>query len=150
MRRDALETSSGRFESLRALNFFSSLDEIELWEIVDSSVFLPVIRGDELLTEGEDGDDFLVILEGRVEITKKGKKIDEIVEDSTIGEVSYVLKGVVTRNATATSLDEGLVIRISHAAMLNLSISCRGKIEQQFLKLLALRLIDVNRKLSVV
>lgn len=147
-RREALQHSSGKFEMLKRSSFFADLDEIELWEMVDCGVFRHVIIDDELFAEGELGVCFLVVLAGRAAIRKAGKDIDWIEADTSVGEVSYVLRNAVRRNASVVALEEGLVLRVSHDDMQLLSVSCRGKIEQNFLRLLAVRLIDVNKKLA--
>ncbi len=83
-------------------------------------------------------------------ITKWAKPIDLVQPYSTLGEIAYILKGAAPRNASATAIDDGLLVRIANAEMVMLSAACRGKLEQRFLEILATRLIDVNRRLSHV
>ena len=96
------------------------------------------------------GSDFLVLIEGSARIVKNGKAIDLVQSPSTLGEIAYILKGSVPRNASAIALDSGLTLRIANENVAMLSSSCRSKIEQRFLEILAHRLIDVNRRLSHV
>ena len=148
IRRELLVTASGRFEVLRQLSFFSTFSAIELWEVVDRSEFQRVVEGDMLMREGEQGVEFLVLVEGSARIVKNGKAIDIVQAPSTLGEIVYVLKGKVPRNASVVVIEDGLVLRMSLEAVGMLSSHCRGKLEQRFLEILALRLIDINRRLS--
>ncbi len=150
IRRESLVTASGRFEVLRQLPFFANFTGVELWELVDISEFKQCVEGDVLMREGEMGSDFLVLIEGSARIVKNGKAIDLVQSPSTLGEIAYILKGSVPRNASAIALDSGLTLRIANENVAMLSSSCRSKIEQRFLEILAHRLIDVNRRLSHV
>ena len=150
VRRESLVTASGRFEVLRRIPFFAAFSAVELWEIVGASEFRLTREGEILLREGETGDDFFLLIEGNVRITKGAKPIDLVQPYSTLGEIAYILKGAAPRNASATAIDDGLLVRIANAGMVMLSAACRGKLEQRFLEILATRLIDVNRRLSHV
>ncbi|MBL8519891.1 MAG: protein kinase [Betaproteobacteria bacterium] len=150
IRRESLITASGRFEVLRQLPFFANFSGIELWELVNISEFSQCTEGDVLMREGDTGTDFLVLIEGSARIVKNGKAIDLVQAPSTLGEISYILKGSVPRNASAVAVDRGLTVRIANENVAMLSPACRGKVEQRFLEILAHRLIDVNRRLSHV
>ena len=150
VRRDSLVAASGRFEVLRRIPFFAAFNAVELWEIVAASEFRETHEGEVLLQEGDMGNDFFLLVEGNVRVTKAGKAIDLVQPYSTLGELSYILKGAVPRNATAIAIDNGLILRIANDAMAKLSATCRSKLEQRFLEILATRLIDVNRRLSHV
>jgi tRNA A-37 threonylcarbamoyl transferase component Bud32 len=150
IRRESLVTASGRFEVLRQIPFFATFTGVELWELVNISEFQQCIEGDVLMREGETGTDFLVLIEGSARIVKNGKSIDLVQAPSTLGELAYILKGSVPRNASAVAVDSGLTLRIANEDVAMISSACRGKIEQRFLEILAHRLIDVNRRLSHV
>ena len=81
-----------------------------------------------------------------MKISKAGNSIDLVQPYSTLGEIAYILKESVTRNASAFALDDGLLLRIANEDMAMMSAGCRGKLEQRFLEILAMRLIDVNRR----
>lgn len=148
VRRESLITSSGRFEVLRRLPFFAEFEDAELWEVVSLVEFRRIVEGDVLMREGDLGDDFLVLVEGSARIVKAGKAIDVVTAPTSLGEIAYVMKGSVPRNASAVAIEDGLVARIANADIALLPPVCRSKLERRFLEIFAVRLIDVNRRLS--
>ena len=79
-----------------------------------------------LMREGEQGVEFLVLVEGSARIVENGKAIDIVQAPSTLGEIVYVLKGKVPRNASVVVIEDGLVLRMSLEAVGMLSSHCRG------------------------
>ena len=148
IRHELLVAASGRFEVLRQLSFFVTFTAIELWEVVNQSEFKHVVEGNVLMHENEQGAEFLVLVEGSVRIVKGSKVIDIVQAPSTLGEIAYVLKGNVPRNASVVAIEDGLVLHMSLAGAARLSSNCRSKLERRFLEILALRLIDTSRRLS--
>lgn len=69
-------------------------------------------KGDIVLKEGEETDDAYIILEGEIEVTKKGKHLATLGENSIFGEVALVDKRPRTATCTAkTNCSLGMVTR---------------------------------------
>jgi MFS family permease len=75
---------------LRAIPFFAPLPAPAM-ERVSKDVFaLEVAAGDLLIREGDRGDLFYVIVEGRVEITRAGKLVSEQGPGGYVGEIALL------------------------------------------------------------
>jgi CRP/FNR family transcriptional regulator, cyclic AMP receptor protein len=60
--------------------------------------------GSALCEEGKLGDDFFVILQGRADVTRKGKKVRTLGPGSHFGEIALLnLLGRTPRSATVTA-----------------------------------------------
>ena len=63
---------SEKFDTLRALPFFSDFSDVEIWEVVRFSEWKNVDPGAEIMKDGNPG--FLLLLaEGELKVTKNGK-----------------------------------------------------------------------------
>lgn len=58
-------------------------------------------RGEVIVREGEETDDAYIILEGEVEVTKKGRSIAVLKENSIFGEIAMVDQRPRTATCTA-------------------------------------------------
>jgi len=148
LHRHMLVTAAARFEALRKAAFFERFEDAALWELVEHSDFRTTVEGDVLFREGEVAFEFLILIEGSVRVTKRGQVIDVVLPGATIGEVAYVLGQNTPRNASCVALDSGLALSVSFEAMTMLSVACRHRLESEFLKILAWRLVGANRRLT--
>lgn len=78
-----------RFDTLRKSAFFRRFDETELWEVLRISKWRTVEADTVLMREG-DQDNTFGILDGRVEVSLGGKKLDTIEAGECVGEASYL------------------------------------------------------------
>ncbi len=67
---------SNKFETLRALPFFETFSDAELWEVALISAWRGARPGETLMKEGEPGDHFCSLADGQVKVTKKGKLLN--------------------------------------------------------------------------
>ena len=76
-------------------------------------------KGDVIVTEGEETDDAYIILEGEIEVTKKGKVVALLKENSIFGEIALVDQRPRTATCTAkTPCKLGHVTRDNYTALL--------------------------------
>ena len=73
---------------LRMIPIFSGLDEKELGEIVRVGTEVSFDPGKTILKQGEPGLGFLLVLEGKVEVRKNGKKVAAIGPGGFFGEMT--------------------------------------------------------------
>jgi len=93
-----------------------------------------------LMREDEMGDDFYIMIEGSVNVTKGGKLLNLISRDDCFGEMSYISGKVVPRSATVTASTEVTVLRIAPKLLGQLSDHCQLHFNQAFLRVMADRL----------
>ena len=90
------------------------------WELlIDEILKDPTVKGhrvtfrtgERIFTEGEDSRDLYVLISGKIDILKGGKKISEYVHQGDVfGEVSYFLR--IKRTATAVASDDATLFCI--------------------------------------
>ena len=76
-------------------------------------------KGEIILREGEETDDAYIILDGEIEVTKKGKVVAILKENSIFGEIALVDQRPRTATCTAkTQCTLGHVTRDNFTALL--------------------------------
>lgn len=77
------------------------------------------IKGEIILNEGEETNDAYIILTGEVEVTKKGRTIAVLHENSIFGEIAMVDQRPRTATCTAkTNVSLGQVTRENYKQLL--------------------------------
>jgi serine/threonine protein kinase len=145
-----LSSASERFRLLRESPFFKLFSDEDLWHVLEIGTFNPVYQGDVLINEGDAGGFFLVLLTGQARISKHGRLIDLVPSGMSIGEISYVLEGRVTRNTTCIAVNDGIVLRIEDEALREAPEACRSRFEKTFLQTMASWLVDADKRLGAM
>jgi CRP-like cAMP-binding protein len=89
---------------------FASCSKAELDRIASLADELDLADGATLIREGERGREFLVIVNGTVSVTKRGKKVRELGAGDFIGEIALISDVPRTATVTATSPVRLLVV----------------------------------------
>jgi CRP-like cAMP-binding protein len=138
--------AEGRAEQLRRLAFFSDFREAELWELLRWTRWEEVPPGAVLLREGEEGDSFFIVVEGRVAVTKAGRDLARLGAGQCIGEISCL--GGRPRPATVTALERVCVVRVDAALLDDASSECRVALQRALITTLVERLADTAAALA--
>ena len=99
-----------KVELLQAVPLFASCSKAELERIASLADELDLADGATLIREGERGREFLVIVDGTVRVTKRGKKVRDLGSGDFIGEIALVVDRPRTATVTATSPVRLLVV----------------------------------------
>ena len=83
---------------------FDGLSEKALKEILEKGVYRTFKQGDILIREGEEGDEFFVIIKGKVEVSSRGSVIAVLGDGEFFGEMA-LLEGV-KRSATVRAIED--------------------------------------------
>jgi len=76
-------------------------------------------KGETIVKEGEETDDAYIILEGEIEVTKKGKYVATLTENQIFGEIALVDQRPRTATCTAkTAVTLGQVTRSNYTTLL--------------------------------
>ena len=141
---------SDRFETLRALAFFRDFTDAELWEVARISSWRHADAGRTLMKEGDAGEDFCILAEGEVKVTRRGKLLGVVRPGECFGEMAYLAKKDNRRGADVTVSAESSVISVPTARLPQVSEGCRHKFDRAFMSILVERLSAANLRLSGV
>jgi CRP-like cAMP-binding protein len=90
-----------KVEALKKAPLFADLSRRELTELAKVTEDVDFDAGKVLCKEGESGTEFFVIMDGEVEVTRRGKKLTTFRSGEFFGEVAVVED--VRRTATVTA-----------------------------------------------
>jgi CRP-like cAMP-binding protein len=99
-----------KVELLGGVPLFANCSKAELQRIATLADELDLAEGATLIREGERGREFLVVVNGTVSVTKRGKKVRDLGSGDFIGEIALVSDVPRTATVTATSPVRLLVV----------------------------------------
>jgi hypothetical protein len=88
-----------KFTLLRSMRFFSAFTDQELWEVVKHGIWQRVPPGSVVLSEGDAGDFFCIVIEGEMRVTKNKKLLTVLGAGECFGEMAYLSLSGQTRGA---------------------------------------------------
>ena len=149
-RRSQEFADSDRFETLRRLPFFEPFSDAELWEVARISSWRHAPAGETIMREGEPGDDFCILAQGEVDVTKRGHRLTRLRAGEPFGEMAYLSKREHARGADVTVCEDASIISVPTARLAQASEACRHKFDRAFMEILVERLAAANVRLSGV
>lgn len=93
---------NAKIELLKRVPLFERCSKSELQEIARLADEVNLPAGRNLTTEGERGQEFVVLVEGQAEVRRKGRRVRELEAGDFLGEISLLAD--VPRTATVTTL----------------------------------------------
>jgi CRP/FNR family transcriptional regulator, cyclic AMP receptor protein len=108
MRKDA------KLELLRHVPLFAGCTKKELGEISTLADELSFPDGTTLITEGKQGHEFFLLIDGEVEVRMKGRKVKSLANGAFFGEMALVSS--LPRNATVTAVSPVRVLVVHEQA----------------------------------
>jgi CRP/FNR family transcriptional regulator, cyclic AMP receptor protein len=133
-------------EIFNRLIFFKTFNPIERLAIINSHAdFFCYDEKEYIIREGSEGDDFYILLNGKISILKG---VDEIPIDLNsgdfFGEISFLTGAPRTTNIIART--KTFVIRINQKIMQELESTIREKFKDKFISILVERLDAMNEE----
>ena len=101
---------NAKIDLLRRVPLFSGCSKNELAEIALIADEFDVASGKALIREGERGRQFLVIIDGTVKVTKKGRNVQIRGGAEFFGEIALVSDAPTNATVTTTSPVRALVV----------------------------------------
>ena len=92
-----------RLDALRQVGLFKGVSKRSLLRIDQLSEVRSARPGDVLVTQGDPGNELMVVLEGRASVTRGTRKLNELSVGQVFGEMS--LLDNQPRGATVTALE---------------------------------------------
>ena len=101
----------GKIELLKHVPLFSHCNKKQLAAIASLADLIDLPAGTLLCREGAPGREFMVIVEGAVEVRRKGRKINTLGPGDFIGEVALITGA--PRSATATTMQDSSLLVVT-------------------------------------
>jgi CRP-like cAMP-binding protein len=92
---------NSKIDLIRGVPLFASASKQELAEIASIADEIDLPEGKTLITEGDTGREFFVLIDGTAEVARGGKKVASIGGGDFFGEIALITK--TPRNATITT-----------------------------------------------
>jgi len=133
---------SERFNLLRSLEFFRGFGDVELWEVVHRATWQRHAFGDALYRKGQIGGSFHIIAAGRVEVYRDGRKVAELAEGTSVGEMVYLAPSPDLRvhSADVVVSEAATTVSFTPEAMDRFSVTTRHLFDGAFIGVLVRRL----------
>jgi CRP-like cAMP-binding protein len=136
-----LFTQDTKVEALKRAPLFEGLSRKELVQLARVSEDLEVPPGKVLCKEGEIGQEFFVIVDGQVEVTRKGKRLATRVGGEFFGEIALLEETPRTATVKAnTPLRFFVLTRKDFRHLVNQNPS----VERKVLRALARRVVELS------
>lgn len=133
-----------KFDTITKMPFFQDLSEVETWEIVRISAWHQYPSGKDIIREGDTGEDFFLILNGKAQVRKSDRVVGTLESGDCFGELLYFEKQRTTRATTITSASEMTVVKIKAQALQQATDGLQKQFNKSFLRILVNRLSHVG------
>lgn len=137
-----------KFDTVRALPFFSDFSDVELWEVLRISEWRKVHREEQILREGETGQTFYIIANGSVRVVKQGRLLSLLHKGDCFGEMAHLTGRDAKRTTDVFAKTELKLIGIEPEILARASANCRYQFGEAFLRMLVKRLAVANTRIS--
>ncbi len=136
-------------EALRNMPLFSKLQERDLLRIMQVAEVMEFEAGQEVVREGERGDELFIVVDGMLHILRGEQVLSEVGAGEHFGEMALIR--ATPRSATVRAVEHSELIALRRSdffAILRKEYELAGKLLWQFLGVLADRLDQTSRDLS--
>jgi hypothetical protein len=133
---------SERFILLRSLDFFSGFGDVELWEVVHRAVWQRHAFGAALYRKGQLGGNFHIIAAGQVDVFRDGKRVAQLGEGTSVGEMVYLAPSpdLTVHGADVIVSEAATTVSFTPETMERFSATTRHLFDAGFIRVLVRRL----------
>jgi CRP/FNR family cyclic AMP-dependent transcriptional regulator len=136
-----LFTQDTKVQALKGAPLFQGLSRNELVQLARVSEDLEVQPGKVLCKEGEIGREFFVIVDGKVQVTQKGKPVATRSSGDFVGEIALLTE--IPRTATVTAETPVRLFVLTRKEFRRL-LDENPNVERKVLRAVALRLAETS------
>ena len=135
-----------KVESLRRAPLFEGLSRKDLVQLARLTEEVEVPAGKVLCEEGEPGREFFVLVEGEVDVIRKGRRVSTRGAGDFVGEIALLED--TTRTATVTAKTPLRVFVLTRQDFRRL-VDDNPNVERKIMQALARRLVELSRDPTV-
>jgi len=137
-----------KFDTLRSLDFFKNIGEIELWEVLRISDWREVHKGECILHEGDQGREFFILASGVLKVMKQDCVLNTLHKGDCFGEMKRFPDSNFSRTTAVLAETDATLIGINLDVLAKASVECRFQFDDAFLYVLLKRLDMANTRIS--
>lgn len=129
-------------QNIRQLELFTTLSDDDIDILVKHAKIRSLDENEALFRQGDDGDFFAIVIQGRIEITKHTEKdtpvaIASLTHGATLGEMALIDHETRSASAIATEPSTVFVLsKVSFEKLIEKSPRCGVKLIQKIAKIL--------------
>jgi CRP/FNR family transcriptional regulator, cyclic AMP receptor protein len=131
-----------KVQALKGVPLFAGLSRKELLQLERLCEDLEVQPGRVLCKEGEIGREFFVLVDGKVQVIRKGRRVATLTGGDFVGEISLVTE--LPRTATVTA-ETPVRLFVLTSREFHAVLDQNPKVERKVLRALARRLAETSR-----
>jgi CRP/FNR family transcriptional regulator, cyclic AMP receptor protein len=137
-----LFTQDKKVESLKRAPLFEGLSRKELVQLARLSDDLEVREGTVLCKEGTPGREFFVLVDGKVDVSRKGRRVTTLGGGDFVGEISLLEQ--TSRTATVTAKTPVRLFVLTDRDFRHV-VDQFPSVERKILRALARRVLELSR-----
>ena len=139
-------SQDAKVQALKGVPLFEGLSRKELVQLERVCEDVEVEPGKVLCQEGQIGHEFFVILDGKVQVTRKGGRVATLSNGDFVGEIALVTE--LPRTATVTAETPVRFFVLTHREF-DAVLDQNPKVERKVLRALARRLAETTSDLTL-
>ncbi len=137
-----------KFDTVRALPFFSQFSDVELWEVLRISEWHKIAKEKKIISEGEPGQKFYIVAKGSVRVVKQGRLLSLLHAGDCFGEMAHLSGKDAKRSTDVYAKTDVKLIEMDPDVLALASPGCRFQFSEAFLRILVKRLAVANTRIS--
>jgi CRP-like cAMP-binding protein len=102
--------ANSKVELLAKVPLFAGLSKRDLQRVARIADEIDLREGKQLISEGNSGREFFVLLDGNAEVRRKGRKVNTMSPGDFFGEIALLSDRLTTATVTTTEPSRVLVI----------------------------------------
>jgi CRP/FNR family cyclic AMP-dependent transcriptional regulator len=130
-----------KVQALKGAPLFEGLSRKELVELARVCEDLEVESGKVLCKEGQIGHEFFVIVDGKVQVTQKGRRVRTLSSGDFLGEIALITE--MPRTATVTAETPVRLFVLTRRDFRDV-LAKNPNVERKVLRALARRLVETS------
>jgi len=139
---------TSRYSILRKMPFFTEFEDVEIWEFLRISRWRRIDSNTLVMREGDADQRFGLIIDGRVELSVDGHRVDEVASGEVFGELAYLDQQERRHMYTAVTTVATTYLELNPAALSLATDECQDAFRTRLVTVVARRLGAAYRELS--
>lgn len=99
--RDKIGKEESLHDILKSIAMFEDLSEEHLNKVIEVAERKKIARGELLINQGDDAEDFFIVLRGKFNVMTRKARIAEITAGEPVGEIAFFAGGTRTADVVA-------------------------------------------------